>query len=255
MSRRSWLYPQLWSGCVGAWLPSSQRWPSATLVDYSGRNNNGTLTSMDAASDFIPYNSSVSVDCDGVSDYVDIPIGRSTDVYTIHAWIKPRGYGENNLGRIWETTSAKLFTSANDPHIAFTNDGSTILGSGTSFTLTSLIHVCAVSYGTTGAIFVNGSQVSSGSIGTLSTSTTMQIGGRPSGGRSFDGNIFELAMYDKALSSNTIRMLSNKIGMLTATKKTRAIGASSTLMSGSLIGPGRLTGGGLLVGPGRLIRS
>jgi len=61
-------YPQLWRGCVGAWCPSLG--PSgARLHDYSRRNNWGTLTNMDPATDWVVSGGQYALDFDGSNDY------------------------------------------------------------------------------------------------------------------------------------------------------------------------------------------
>jgi len=46
------LFPELWDGCVGAWNPGLG--PSGlTLRDWSPYKNHGTLTNMDAGTDWV----------------------------------------------------------------------------------------------------------------------------------------------------------------------------------------------------------
>ena len=65
------LYPSLWQGCVGAWAPCLGP-TGLTLRDSSGFGNHGTLTNMDAASDWVPSNGRYALDFDGTNDYVYI---------------------------------------------------------------------------------------------------------------------------------------------------------------------------------------
>ncbi len=53
-SRRSEArYPTLWDGLIGAWCPSVQNPSGITLLDLSGYGRNGTLTNMDAPTDWV----------------------------------------------------------------------------------------------------------------------------------------------------------------------------------------------------------
>ena len=61
----------LLTGLVGAWCPSLG--PSGyTLLDRSGRGNHGTLTNMDAASDWVGTPGGWALDYDGTNDYVQL---------------------------------------------------------------------------------------------------------------------------------------------------------------------------------------
>ena len=64
-------YPSLWDGCVGAWAPSLGQ-TGLTLRDESVFGNHGTLTNMDAASDWVVSGGKGALDFDGSNDYVNI---------------------------------------------------------------------------------------------------------------------------------------------------------------------------------------
>ena len=58
-------------GLIGAWCPTLG--PSGyTLLDRSGRGNHGTLTNMDAGSDWLGSPGGWALDLDATNDYVDI---------------------------------------------------------------------------------------------------------------------------------------------------------------------------------------
>ena len=91
-------YPELWDGCVGAWAPCLG--PTGTrLHDNSGRQNWGTLTNMDAATDWVVDGGHYALDFDGTNDYVSI--GKS-DVYltsgpiSICGWCKTSASDSQN---------------------------------------------------------------------------------------------------------------------------------------------------------------
>jgi hypothetical protein len=63
-------HPNLWDGLVGAWMPSLGV-TGDTLRDVSGNGNHGTLTNMDAATDWVATSKGLALDFDGVNDYVE----------------------------------------------------------------------------------------------------------------------------------------------------------------------------------------
>ena len=63
-------HPNLWDGLVGAWMPSLGV-TGDTLRDVSGNGNHGTLTNMDASSDWVATSKGLALDFDGVNDYVN----------------------------------------------------------------------------------------------------------------------------------------------------------------------------------------
>ena len=63
-------FPELWQGCVGAWAPCLG--PSGLrLHDFSRGVNWGTLTNMDAATDWVVSGGQYALDFDGVNDRVE----------------------------------------------------------------------------------------------------------------------------------------------------------------------------------------
>ena len=62
--------PHLWKGLVGAWMPSLGV-TGDTLRDVSGNGNDGTLTNMDAASDWVSTSKGLALDFDGTAGSTD----------------------------------------------------------------------------------------------------------------------------------------------------------------------------------------
>ena len=79
------LYPELWTGCVGAWI--SGLGPSGlTLRDNSGFKNNGVLT---GGPTFAVSGGKYALDFDGVDDYADLGsrnLLTTTDKVTLAWW-------------------------------------------------------------------------------------------------------------------------------------------------------------------------
>jgi hypothetical protein len=81
--------PNLWKGLVGAWMPSFGV-TGGTLKDVSGNGNDGTLTNMDAASDWVGTSKGLALDFDGVNDYVRMvtPISISSHPFNVSVALK-----------------------------------------------------------------------------------------------------------------------------------------------------------------------
>ena len=69
-------YPELWDGCVGAWAPCLGP-TGLRLHDMGGRANWGTLTNMDAATDWVVDGGRYALDFDGTNDFVDLSLNCS----------------------------------------------------------------------------------------------------------------------------------------------------------------------------------
>lgn len=63
------LYPNLWNGLVGAWVPALGP-TGLVLRDVSGRGSHGTLTDMDPATDWVVGEKGYALDFDGSNDTV-----------------------------------------------------------------------------------------------------------------------------------------------------------------------------------------
>jgi len=65
--------PNLLDGLVGAWIPAFGP-TGGTLFDVSGRGNHGTLTNMDAATDWVMTEKGWALDFDGDNDIINLAI-------------------------------------------------------------------------------------------------------------------------------------------------------------------------------------
>lgn len=87
------LYPELWRGCVGAWAPCLGP-TGLTLRDWCGLGNRGTLTNMDAASDWI-VSDRYALDFDATNDKVasigtvgSFDFVQNTGKFSVSFWAK-----------------------------------------------------------------------------------------------------------------------------------------------------------------------
>jgi len=83
-------FPELWQGVRGYWAPCLG--PSGTrLHDVSGLNNWGTLTGMDAATDWVVDDGRYVLDFDGSDDYVacgTLPSLAGSNSFSVSGWVK-----------------------------------------------------------------------------------------------------------------------------------------------------------------------
>jgi len=86
-------HPNLWDGLVGAWMPSLGV-TGETLRDVSGNGNHGTLTNMDAATDWVATSRGLALDYDGGNDYVTCGAKKKFEFFlgdsiSTSCWVKP----------------------------------------------------------------------------------------------------------------------------------------------------------------------
>ena len=77
-------------GLVGAWCPSLGA-TAGTLLDRAGRNNHGTLTNMDPATDWVQSGGRGALDFDGVNDFVSLGNSASlnpTTAISLACWVR-----------------------------------------------------------------------------------------------------------------------------------------------------------------------
>ena len=108
-------YPELWDGCVGAWAPCLG--PSGLrLQDNSGRQNWGTLTNMDAATDWVVDGGRYALDFDGSNDFADMELDKVSlpADFSYFGWAYFRGASVNSVLWVRRTGGLSLiyFSSA-----------------------------------------------------------------------------------------------------------------------------------------------
>lgn len=197
------------SGCVlnlDSNFPPSYPLVFDTWYDLTGNGNTGLLNNG------ITYNSSLrgSLVLNGTDQYVSfsattgIPIGNSD--YTISVWFNPDSLGDDglvgwgNYGSINEVNALRL-TSSGIVNYWWVND----LTVSYSFTLGSWYNAVAKFDGTTRSIWINGSLIGSdtptGHNVPYSSNLTV---GLTNTTEFFDGNMGEVQIFDRALSSDEI---------------------------------------------------
>lgn len=210
----------LTDGLVGWWSPSQDDTGNGTttLHDLSGNGNHGTLTNMDAATDWVTDTSNGGVralDFDGVDDYVDLSSYTSllpggTNLFTIASWIMAysttayggilsRNYGNTNL-YVWE--GGRCYFEVNGSSSRVFN--STALGGVWH-------HIIAEYSNDTLALYIDG--VFSSSINkttTLPSQTALYLARRDMYGiQTLTGRLDDIRIYNRVLTPDEITLLAS----------------------------------------------
>jgi hypothetical protein len=219
------LYPEVWRGCVGAWAPCLGP-TGLTLRDWSGRQNNGTLTNMDAGTDWVPSQGRYALDFDGSNDYVRTtgfgPLSTLTHntAFTVSLWFRSAiltSFRNLAIKRIaGSATAFNMFTSGTG--ITFSQfDGSTDRTSGVvgSLVTSRWYHAALVSTGSGLIGYLDGVQIGSSttSLSPSANSDGITLGHDPILGRYFAGNIDDVRVDLMALSQQQIWLLASRRGI------------------------------------------
>ncbi len=227
------------NGLVGYW--SFNEGTSTLAGDFSGNGNTGTLTNMDAATDWVVGKVGKALDFDGVNDKI-VTLAASDSFNagwhqgtvtegTFSAWIRTANYAQNNLLPIISSSDGY---SANrgisfeyDPRSGSSNRISWKISRGQTGSfrqhcyVTSALSnnewthfaVVVTAAGTT--FYKNGVAMAAATCapgavsGTTTGNTTypLSIGGNDEGGFLFSGVIDEVRMYNRALSETEVLKL------------------------------------------------
>jgi hypothetical protein len=235
------LYPNLFKGLVGAWCPSMGV-TGNTLRDLSGRNNHGTLTNMDPATDWVIDNGQYALDFDGSNDYISFSnseVGKFyQDNFTVSVWVcstDSSGYeviiGRDNLNnRSWvigyggSGANFQFFDFVSTQHCFSTVDP--IINKW------YLVTVTRQSFDI--SIYIDGSLNSStvqSQVTNYNQDAETRFGSRGYAGfeQWFNGKISEVLFYSRALSPNEIKQLYQlgRGGLFTLKPKTIALPTST----------------------------
>ena len=140
---------------------------------------------------------------------------------TWSVWANPRTAGEGNNGRVFQsrvgTDVANMFTNSVGRWTA-TIGASTVSTALSVVTYNTLQHVAMVWDGANCQMYLNGKATGSAVsfAGPLTVdANALMIGNNTSGGRerTFDGWIFDVSLYNRALTTNEIRLLARRPGI------------------------------------------
>ena len=203
---------------VAAWCPSLDTAGNGTqtLTDLSGNGNNGTLTLMDAATDWVADTGAGGVRAltfDGVNDEVQLasPITFTNDG-TVAFWFR-RGSGSNQaLGAGGSYGEGYWFNiSGNDVVQNWGNQYVTFSGEGANYAVGSWNHVTLVRSGSNYLIYRNGSLADT-VVGAANPGTLRGFGRLYYGAGTFanlNGQLDDIRIFNTALTTEGIAYLYN----------------------------------------------
>jgi hypothetical protein len=213
----------LTDGIIGCWSPSLGA-SGYRLLDRSGRGNHGTLTNMDST-DWTGTPVGLALDYDGTNDHVALTrnLFSGLSVVTVAAWMKPRSTtSRTEITQGADSSNRCGFSLAEDGNAYVLNFVGAISGFGyaswSGLGVTRFVHAVWVYNGggaanaDRGKIYLNGVQQSLTFAGTMTTgaisqSGTPYIGARPGPATYSDGQISEVAVYNRELTPTEVRDL------------------------------------------------
>jgi len=202
-------YPELWNGVVGYWAPCLGP-TGLRLHDVSRYGNWGTLTNMDAASDWVINGGQYALDFDGSNDFVDISSqlanlnGKSQ--ITLAAWMKRRQSNSVvSVGKALSTNYINIIPfSDQNVYFQIAPNFHTVSDNSTDWRFWTMTLRASVITG-----YRNGAQVVSGT-GPAAVPTinrNYEIGYYQPANTYSNGLIDEFIIFDRALSANEVRSL------------------------------------------------
>lgn len=211
-------YPDLWRGLVGAWVPWLGLARSDSLVDVSGYGQDGTFSNLDINDWVIKehgpvlgWDGSTSDHSVNISDTSRLDITGTT--MSIVMWVRPTFTTDVRWmidKSATNTAGYRWFMSASVPTFrfrVFDSVGATNCDLSEGFTQNEWVHVAAVADGTDLIIYKEGrNRAATGFTGNITSSATTLAIGRQDDDitNSWEGQIGEVRIYDRALSAGEI---------------------------------------------------
>jgi len=235
-------------GLVGYW--SFEDATGTVATDFSGNGNVGTLTNMDANTDWITGKIGKALDFDGTNDYVDIgtSVGDLSGDFTISLWIKGGAQeqklilGKSSCWNIladcgwWISTRADgtVWAEWNISTVGYyqLSFGGGILGTN-SWHLLQLVRSGSTVYTYTDGALVGTNESSSTSI----TSTASLKAGKAADGRYLSGILDDVRIYSRALSATEISNLYSRPKRVVLQASSNSIHMNGTVGLWSFNGP------------------
>ena len=224
MTRPSWqdfatfdesAYPELWDGVVGAWCPSLGP-TGSRLHDMSRRANWGTLTNMDAATDWTISGGQYALDFDGTDDTVSHINLAMTGAFGVSLWFLKRTNGIYNARILWGNV-ADADTYVGNVTLTTINTQSDTTGQQKNYTFSvsnnQWYHFALSRDAANGVrLFLNGVESTSGVQTVTGTYTLNRIGqySNNSGadaGLNWDGLLDDMTVFNRPLLADQIRQL------------------------------------------------
>jgi hypothetical protein len=200
-------------GIIGCWSPSLGA-SGYRLLDRSGRGNHGTLTNMDAGTDWVGTPVGLALDFDGANDFVQC--GKApvlTTRFAISLWFRPTALNTANkyllsaLNSSASDNSYSVIWEYVDNTVEFYSQGSAIrTNTQISVTDTVWTHIC---YSYTGSVifaYKNGVQVNSQSVSTTLNANNGDLFFGTYAGSSFvpQAQMSEIGIYNRPLTAGEV---------------------------------------------------
>ncbi len=195
---------------------------SGTAIDVWGDNDgtiNGPTTGVSGANQ--TYSTNEAYSFDGVDDNVEIfsdsGFGEITDTFALALWINPddsNSTSESSNDRVY-SASAKILLrwhAAQDQFFIFDSTGTKYdVGFSGSYAAGSWNHIVAQYDGSDLELYVDSTLDNSNNIGSISLDDSGQtsFGATGAGGEAYNGDIDDLRLYDRGLTSTEISNLYN----------------------------------------------
>ena len=203
----NWIICPRRDGLVWEWLLNGN------ALDTSWNNNNWTGTNITYTQSFRWYQKQCGV-FNGSSSYVTFTNNQTFTSLSLSAWVYNTTTASTNNSIVvnnWANNNSILFdlwTNNKVPRFWLKNSSGTQveINSATWLVLNSWNHIIATWDWTTMKLFVNNVQVASGSFsGTLSITTTWNIGKYTSSADYFNWNIQSVRLFNRVLSTDEIQ--------------------------------------------------
>jgi hypothetical protein len=222
----------LWQGVVGFWSASAG--PSGyRLLDRSGRGNHGTLTNMDAATDWVVDDGRYALDLDGVNDRIDIPIGGAIGLadFSFFGWVKVRGASVDAV--LWDDrlTGKSLIYFPSATTVFFRGDNFL----GLSFTVPSLLNrwvqIAITRRNNSVRCYLNGVESTTGALTDSDPVIFNEIGRSAVSGFNINSLIDDQYFLNMASTATEVKMRYQigRGGMLTPRRRRRAYSVATGL--------------------------
>ncbi len=200
--------PHRWDGVVGLW--TMLQGGGHTLYDVSGYGNDGLLTGMDPATDWV----GAALDFDGSNDTVEAPLSLPGLPLSIATWVYSRDNTWRSTLSLTDATESYGYSLWNagsaSQHIAVSRDSggdysATIPAGFTESTWHHLVAVFALSGYS--YIYLDGrlEETSGGPFTKDQAVTKLKIGFSPESVNKFNGLVDRVAVYNRALTSDEIQ--------------------------------------------------
>jgi hypothetical protein len=199
---------------IAAWIPSldSAGNGTTTLTDLVG-SNNGTLTNMVAASDWVADTGAGGVralDFDGINDVVVAGAVPTASAVTMSVWALFRSFATSQM-LVNQTPTNTIY------NLFYHNGSMTIRGGSVTQLATATLpavnawtHIVAVISGTSAALYYDGSQIATGTVSTIgATPTGLNLGSYTDfgGGYRLNGRLDDVRIFNQALTISDIAYL------------------------------------------------